>query len=93
MGSGIWLVRSQTTVGEVERQAFHTQASLRILGGIRSWFGVALIGIALIVYTAWPWAADHVYPYMPTFVTLFNIGILTFLLEPYPKALRTYNAT
>ncbi len=59
-------------------------------GGFRGWLGALLIAFALIAYPAWSWAAGHGYPDMPTFglpcpTTLYTIGLLAFLVVPYPR--------
>jgi hypothetical protein len=61
------------------------------VGGIRAIVGALLIVFALIVYPAWSWHAGHQYPLTPTFglpcpTTLFTIGLLAFLVAPYPAA-------
>ena len=53
--------------------------------------GAALLAFALIAYPLWSHAAGHRYPFMPTFglpcpTTIFTIGILAFLVPPYPRA-------
>jgi hypothetical protein len=57
----------------------------------RSLMGFALIGFALLLYPSWSLYAGHAYPSMPTFglpcpTTLFTIGMLAFLLPPYPRS-------
>lgn len=56
----------------------------------RALVGVALIAFALLVYPAWSWLAGHHYPSTPTFglpcpTTIFTIGLLAFLVSPYPR--------
>jgi hypothetical protein len=52
--------------------------------------GLVLVVFALIVYPAWLHFAGYVYPAIPTFglpcpTTIFTIGILAFLVAPYPR--------
>jgi hypothetical protein len=59
--------------------------------GARGLVGYALIGFALLVYPAWSSLAGHGYPAMPTFgvpcpTTLFTVGMLAFLVRPYPRS-------
>jgi hypothetical protein len=58
---------------------------------VRAAIGVALIVFALLVYPAWSVYSGHGFPAMPTFglpcpTTLFTIGLLTFLVPPYPRS-------
>ena len=60
-------------------------------GGGRAIAGTGLILFALVVYPAWSMQAGHPYPAMPTFglpcpTTLFTIGLLAFLVPPYPRS-------
>lgn len=53
--------------------------------------GLALVVFALVIYPAWSVHAGHGYPAMPTFglpcpTTLFTIGVLAFLVAPYPRS-------
>lgn len=57
---------------------------------VRSGIGALLIVFALIVYPLWSWMTGHGYPLMPTFglpcpTTIFTIGVLAFLVAPYPR--------
>ncbi|MDO9196319.1 DUF6064 family protein [Rhodoferax sp.] len=57
----------------------------------RSWVGALLIVFALVLYPAWSYYAGHRYPAVPTFglpcpTTLFTIGLLAFLVAPYPRS-------
>ena len=57
----------------------------------RSWVGALLIVFALVLYPAWSYYAGHRYPDVPTFglpcpTTLFTIGLLAFLVAPYPRS-------
>ncbi|HWR87218.1 MAG TPA: DUF6064 family protein [Acidiferrobacterales bacterium] len=53
--------------------------------------GAALVVFALFIYPAWSIYSGHGYPAMPTFglpcpTTLFTIGLLAFLVSPYPRS-------
>lgn len=59
-------------------------------GSAGAYAGAALVVFALVVYPAWSWYAGHGYPAMPTFgvpcpTTIFTIGLLAFLVPPYPR--------
>lgn len=59
--------------------------------GPRSAIGATLIVFAFIAYPAWSHYAGHRYPAFPTFglpcpTTIFTIGILAFLVAPYPRS-------
>ena len=59
--------------------------------GWRKWVGWGLIIFALAIYPAWTYFAGHRYPAFPTFglpcpTTLLTIGLLAFLLKPYPHS-------
>jgi drug/metabolite transporter (DMT)-like permease len=61
------------------------------VGGVRALAGSALIVFALVVYPLWSWLAGHPYPATPTFglpcpTTIFTIGLLAFLVVPYPRS-------
>jgi hypothetical protein len=63
----------------------------RWAASVRSWVGLVLIVFALIVYPAWSIAVRHSYPGLPTFgvpcpTTIFTIGLLAFLVRPYPRS-------
>lgn len=63
----------------------------RIARSTRGAIGVALIVFALVMYPAWSTYFGHGYPAMPTFglpcpTTLFTIGLLAFLVPPYPRS-------
>lgn len=71
----------------VHRRKLH----FRWTGGARNIAGIALVVFSLVVYPAWSWFAGHAYPAMPTFglpcpTTLFTIGVLGFLVPPYPRS-------
>jgi drug/metabolite transporter (DMT)-like permease len=56
----------------------------------RTVIGLTLVVFALAVYPAWSIHAGHRYPTLPTFglpcpTTLFTIGMLAFLVAPYPR--------
>lgn len=53
--------------------------------------GMLLVAFALVVYPGWSMLAGHRYPEFPTFglpcpTTLFTMGLLAFLVPPYPRA-------
>lgn len=59
--------------------------------GFRSIVGLVLIVFALVVYPAWSVFAGHGYPDLPTFglpcpTTIFTIGLLAFMVRPYPRS-------
>lgn len=61
------------------------------VGGYRALVGVSLIVFSLAIYPVWSRSAGHRYPFMPTFglpcpTTLFTIGVLAFLVKPYPRS-------
>jgi hypothetical protein len=61
------------------------------VGGSRAFVGTVLVVFALVLYPAWSWYAGHRYPHMPTFglpcpTTIFTIGLLAFLVAPYPRS-------
>lgn len=61
------------------------------VGGSRALVGVGLIVFALVLYPLWSWCGGHAYPHMPTFglpcpTTIFTIGLLAFLVPPYPRS-------
>lgn len=63
----------------------------RWTASVRSGVGLVLIVFALIVYPAWSIAVGHSYPSLPTFgvpcpTTIFTIGLLAFLVRPYPRS-------
>lgn len=63
----------------------------RLTRSIRAACGAALVIFALVIYPAWSTLAGHNYPAMPTFglpcpTTLFTIGLLAFLVPPYPRS-------
>jgi hypothetical protein len=61
------------------------------IGGGRAYVGTALVVFALALYPIWSWYAGHAYPQMPTFglpcpTTIFTLGLLAFLVPPYPRS-------
>jgi len=61
------------------------------VGGSRAFVGTVLVVFALVLYPTWSWHAGHPYPHMPTFglpcpTTIFTIGLLAFLVPPYPRS-------
>lgn len=71
--------------------AIRGQLHFRFVPGGRGWLGLALVAFALAVYPAWSVLAGHRYPEFPTFglpcpTTIFTVGMLAFLVPPYPRA-------
>ena len=63
----------------------------RFTRATRTYAGILLVLFALLAYPAWSMGAGHRYPAMPTFglpcpTTLFTIGVLSFLVVPYPRS-------
>ena len=59
--------------------------------GWRGWAGWGLLIFAFLIYPAWTYLTGHRYPAFPTFglpcpTTLFTIGLLAFLVKPYPRS-------
>lgn len=57
----------------------------------RNVMGVVLVFYALVVYPVWSMYAGHHYPTLPTFglpcpTTIFTVGVLAFLVPPYPRS-------
>jgi hypothetical protein len=70
---------------------FRRQLNFRMPAGKGGWLGLSLIVFSLLVYPAWSLLAGHRYPAFPSFglpcpTTLFTIGMLAFLVPPYPRA-------
>lgn len=66
------------------------QLEFRIAPGVRTWLGGGLVVFALLVYPSWSFLAGHRYPELATFglpcpTTIFTIGLLAFLVQPYPR--------
>ena len=63
----------------------------RVVRGFRTAVGLVLIVFALIVYPVWSHYAGHLYPAIPSFglpcpTTIFTVGMLAFLVAPYPRS-------
>lgn len=68
------------------KMVFHASADLKTV------IGIGLILYALLIYPALGMLFGHKYPYSPTFgapcpTTIFTIGILFMLAEPFPRVL------
>lgn len=75
--------------GVVRRRLNFTQTG--ITNGWRARAGWSLMIFAGFIYPAWTFLTGHRYPAFPTFglpcpSTLFTIGLLTFLVKPYPRS-------
>ena len=62
-----------------------------ITNGWRMWAGWGLVTFSWLIYPMWTYLAGHRYPAFPTFglpcpTTLFTIGLLAFLVKPYPRS-------
>ncbi len=71
--------------------AVRSQLRFQFVPRGRGWAGLALVGFALVAYPIWSVMAGHRYPEFPTFglpcpTTLFTIGMLAFLVPPFPRA-------
>ncbi len=67
------------------------QLEFRLASGARTWVGAGLVVFSLLVYPVWSCLAGHGYPDLPTFglpcpTTIFTIGLLAFLVKPYPRS-------
>lgn len=67
------------------------QLEFKLNAGARTPAGLGLIVFALVVYPIWSYFAGHRYPALPTFglpcpTTIFTIGLLAFLVAPYPRS-------
>lgn len=63
----------------------------RLTRSVRTAVGLALVLFALGIYPAWSRYAGHFYPAVPTFglpcpTTIFTVGLLAFLVTPYPRS-------
>jgi hypothetical protein len=63
----------------------------RLARNARTAAGLLLLFYALAIYPAWAVYSGHRYPAMPTFglpcpTTLFTMGMLAFLVAPYPRS-------
>ena len=72
--------------GVIRRKLIFKQAS-----GWRACAGWGLLIFAFLIYPAWTYFMGHRYPAFPTFglpclTTLFTIGLLAFLVRPYPRS-------
>jgi hypothetical protein len=70
----------------VVRQQLHFRVSFQTRGRL----GWALVAFSLAIYPAWAVVAGHRFPEFPTFglpcpTTIFTIGMLAFLVPPYPR--------
>jgi Family of unknown function (DUF6064) len=62
----------------------------RLSADARTAFGLGLVFFALALYPLWSYYAGHHYPALPTFglpcpTTIFTMGLLAFLVAPYPR--------
>lgn len=69
----------------------HRRLDFKVTSGWRAWAGWGLIIFTLFIYPAWTYLSGHRYPAFPTFglpcpTTLFTIGLLAFLVKPYPRS-------
>ena len=72
--------------GVIRRKLIFKRAS-----GWHARAGWGLMIFAWFIYPAWTYLAGHRYPAFPTFglpcpTTLFTIGLLAFLVRPYPRS-------
>ena len=63
----------------------------RVVRSFRTVVGLILIVFALIMYPVWSHYAGHLYPAIPSFglpcpTTIFTVGMLAFLVAPYPRS-------
>lgn len=68
----------------------HSRLIFKPTSGWRALAGWSLMIFAGFIYPAWTYLAGHRYPAFPTFglpcpTTLFTIGLLAFLVKPYPR--------
>ena len=64
----------------------------KLSANARTAVGLGLVFFSLVLYPLWSYYAGHRYPALPTFglpclTTLFTIGLLAFLVAPYPRSL------
>ena len=69
----------------------HSRLVFKPTSGWRALVGWGLMIFAGFIYPAWTYLAGHRYPAFPTFglpcpTTLFTIGLLAFLVKPYPRS-------
>ena len=67
------------------------QLEFRVVRSFRTVVGLILIVFALIMYPVWSHYAGHLYPAIPSFglpcpTTIFTVGMLAFLVAPYPRS-------
>jgi Family of unknown function (DUF6064) len=65
--------------------------NFKLTSGWRVRAGWGLMIFAWFIYPAWTYLTGHRYPAFPTFglpcpTTLFTIGLLAFLVKPYPRS-------
>ena len=63
----------------------------KLSSGARTPVGLGLTLFALVAYPVWSFYAGHRYPALPTFglpcpTTIFTMGLLAFLVRPYPRS-------
>ncbi len=63
----------------------------RLSASARAVVGVLLVAFALVVYPAWSFLSGHRHPETPSFglpcpTTIFTVGLLSFLVRPYPRS-------
>ncbi len=69
----------------------HRRLNFKSIPGWRMRAGWGLMIFAWFIYPAWTYLSGHRYPAFPTFglpcpTTLFTIGLLAFLVKPYPRS-------
>ena len=69
----------------------HSRLVFKPISGWRALAGWGLMIFAGFIYPAWTYLSGHRYPAFPTFglpcpTTLFTIGLLAFLVKPYPRS-------
>jgi Family of unknown function (DUF6064) len=69
----------------------HSRLVFKPRSGWRALVGWGLMIFAGFIYPAWTYLSGHRYPAFPTFglpcpTTLFTIGLLAFLVKPYPRS-------
>ncbi len=62
-----------------------------VVKGWRKVAGFSLILFSILIYPLWSYLSGHRYPAFPTFglpcpTTIFTIGLLAFLVKPYPRS-------
>jgi Family of unknown function (DUF6064) len=70
---------------------YHRKMVFETMFGWRVAAGWGLIAFALLIYPIWTYSTGHRYPAFPTFglpcpTTLFTVGLLAFLVKPYPRS-------